>query len=422
MIKNSLFLVHGALLLFFGVFLSASFSDIKMIVGRNIRLLLILCIFCGVLQITTLFLFEEAMIWKMYPLITHLPLLLFLCIVFHKRITTVLASIFTAYLFCQPAKWLGIMTYSFTENVIAEYCIRILALGLLAFLILRYLSDYFSKIYNKDTRSVCIFGMMPFIYYVFDYITMIYTDLWLSNNRIVIEFLPVFLGITFMVFCVLYCGEYEEKMIAEYKANMIQITSEQQKKEIESIKRNEQSLRILRHDLRMFLGSLNVCLSEGKTEQAMEMISTYTKRIQSVKMKQFCSQDIINYVLSDYSDRFEQNEISFSCTVALEHFDMDPNLFAPILSNALDNALNAQEKLEPSKRSVRLLLKTANKKLLLSVENPISDPPLFVDGMPISRKKGHGYGIQSILYMTERLGGKCQFSVKDGQFSVKIII
>ena len=87
-------------------------------------------------------------------------------------------------------------------------------------------------------------------------------------------------------------------------------------------------------------------------------------------------------------------------------------MFSAILSNALDHALDAQKELPQERRSVRLMLKTSGGKLLLSVENPIAAAPCFADGLPVSKKKGHGYGTQSIRYMTERLGGKWQFSVK----------
>lgn len=114
--------------------------------------------------------------------------------------------------------------------------------------------------------------------------------------------------------------------------------------------------------------------------------------------------------------------MAFVHKVELDALPFDINMVAAILSNALDNALNAQKPLETSQRSVKLLLKTANNKLLLSVENPVAEPPVFVDGLPVSTQAGHGYGTQSIRYMTERLNGKCQFSVQNHTFIVKVIL
>ena len=68
------------------------------------------------------------------------------------------------------------------------------------------------------------------------------------------------------------------------------------------------------------------------------------------------------------------------------------------------------------------MIKTVDEKLLLSVKNPVDKTPVFSDGLPVSEKKGHGYGTKSIRYMAERLGGKCKFSVENGWFVLRIII
>ena len=269
---------------------------------------------------------------------------------------------------------------------------------------------------------MCIFGMIPFIYYVFDYSTMIYTDLWVSNNRIVAEFLPFFLGIIYMVFGILYCSENEEKVIAQHKAELIRISAEQQNKKIETIQRNEKEIRILHHDMRLFLCSLTVCLEQGDTDKAKEMLASYTSHIENTRMQHFCNNDTLNYVLSDFAAKCKLNSIEFIHRVELAELKVDINMFASILSNSLDNALNAQKNLAESSQKVNLLLKTANGKLLLSVENPISKKPIFENGLPVSNKEGHGYGTQSICYTTERLNGKYQFSVQANTFITKIII
>ena len=70
------------------------------------------------------------------------------------------------------------------------------------------------------------------------------------------------------------------------------------------------------------------------------------------------------------------------------------------------------------------MLKNSNGKLLLSVKNPfvetISMDP--AKGIPMSAKAGHGYGTQSILYLTEKLGGKCQFAVQNNIFVLRVVL
>lgn len=98
-------------------------------------------------------------------------------------------------------------------------------------------------------------------------------------------------------------------------------------------------------------------------------------------------------------------------------------IFSMILSNALDNAFNAQILLPVQQRRIRLVLKNSNEKLLLQLRNGCAAPPVFVDGLPQSQQgPGHGYGTRSIRFATERLGGNCRFSMEDGDFLLQIIV
>ena len=71
---------------------------------------------------------------------------------------------------------------------------------------------------------------------------------------------------------------------------------------------------------------------------------------------------------------------------------------------------------------VKLMLKQVDGHLLLSVKNPVGKIPAFVDGLPVAQREGHGYGTQSIRYMTERLGGKCQFLVEQDVFILRVVL
>lgn len=105
MTDTILTLIHGAIVLVYGVFLSGAFSGIKA-TRPNIIKFTAVSIFCGTLQTVFAIIFSTDTIWLLYPLIVHLPLILFLCLVYHKRFATAVAAVCTAYLCCQPSKCL----------------------------------------------------------------------------------------------------------------------------------------------------------------------------------------------------------------------------------------------------------------------------------------------------------------------------
>lgn len=421
-IGNILYYAHYTIMLLFGILLSVAYTGIQLRKRSNNITVLVLFAVCGILQLASYVTFNESLVWKIYPLIVHLPIVLVLCLFYRRNLIMVFSAVSTAYLCCQPAKWLGILCNTLTHNQTAELLTRIVTLFLVGFIALYYLAPYLSKLFQKEMKSVCIFGSIPMVYYLFDYTMGIYTNLWTTNNQLVAEFLPFFLCIVFMFFCFFYYKEYEQKSDAEHKEQIIRIAAEQQAKELKAIKRSEQEIRLLRHDMRLILNTVTLCIQEGNFEKAYELLSTYSTHIDGTKLEHFCNIDTINYILSDFVEKCKIDNIDFKYNVELQECKTDEILFSSILSNALDNALNAQKEVPVEKRMINLMLKDSEGKLLLSVKNTTTQVPVFVDGLPITTKDGHGYGSQSIRYMTERLGGNYQFKVQNNIFSVRVII
>lgn len=241
-----------------------------------------------------------------------------------------------------------------------------------------------SGIFNKDTRSVCIFGITPIVYYIFDYACEIYTNLWTSHIQVAAEFLYFFLSITFLIFCLVYYREYEQKTDSERKEQIIHLIVEEQKKELETVKRSEHEIRLLRHDLRFFLMNLSMCIENEDKSTAKKMISSFIDRIETTTINTYCQNPTLNYIISAFAEKCRKLQFELECQI-------------DVVSIACDE-------------------------IMFSIKNPIKEKPVFANDMPISTKNGHGYGTQSITYLTERLGGRCQFTTEGNYFILRVII
>ena len=117
----------------------------------------------------------------------------------------------------------------------------------------------------------------------------------------------------------------------------------------------------------------------------------------------------------------EQSDFTYSIRIPkkLEYADSD---ISSILSNALENAIHAVEELETGKRKIGLDMRTHNDKLLISIRNTYGKKPHMADGLPVSGEPGHGFGTQSIRYVTEKLKGNCQFGVDEKYFILRIVL
>lgn len=421
MMEQILFIARNVVLLLFGVGISALLAGVHKSKIGALKLFMVF-IFCTAIQILVYSLFGDEFTEKIYPFIAHAPLIAFLCLLFRLRFATVLASVATTYLLCQPANWIGILVFSITQSDAAESVARIVVLCLVAVLTVMFLGSYISSIYTKDARSVFIFGSIPFVYYLYDYAFTVYTDIMYSNNIVVVEFMPFVLCFTFVLLCGFYYKEYEERSDAERKEQIVRITVEQQAKEIAAVRRSEHEIKLLRHDMRMVMNSIAVCIDNGDFKAAQQIVSRFTSNVDNSSVIRYCNNDILNYILSDFASKCAREGVDFRTDVVITELETDEVQILSVISNALDNALNAQREITHGERYVKLVLKNHNGKLLISVANPYGREPVFINGFPVARKKGHGYGTQSIRYMTERLGGNCQFKLESGEFVLRVII
>ena len=120
----ALFFLHGTLLLLFGVFLSGAFAGVSFQIKKNIFLFLGISGLCGGLEVLSFFFLGEDSVWELYPISTHLPLFLLLWFVYRKRPVTAGAAVLTAYLFCQPVKWCGVLANTLTGSSTIELVVR----------------------------------------------------------------------------------------------------------------------------------------------------------------------------------------------------------------------------------------------------------------------------------------------------------
>ena len=119
-------------ILIFGIILSASFCSIQFS-KKNRILLSAFFLLNGSLQMILYLIYSERIIWYVYPLITHLPLALLFCFYYRKRIFTVISAICTAYLCCQPSKWVGLFMESLGCGKIFSQFFRLIILLLVGY-------------------------------------------------------------------------------------------------------------------------------------------------------------------------------------------------------------------------------------------------------------------------------------------------
>lgn len=408
----------------FGSVLSASFCDA--LDTRRKRWIFWLCmILISLMQGWIYSVWDEEFLRRIYPLIVHLPLLLLLWGLTGK-ILWPLVSILSAYLCCEVRRWAALIVVAALHGgAVMQDAVELAVTLPLLILLLRLFAPVIRPLAEDTVQRRCVFGLVPAVYYLFDYGTRVYTDLLYSGGPAAVEFMPFVCCLVYMAFLLYHSSkERTQSQLRQVQKNL-DMQLNQAVREIDALRQSQTLASRYRHDLRHHLQYLSACIENGQTEQAQSYITGVCSEIEAHKVQRYCENEAANLILSAFAGRAEREGVSMTIHCAIPAFILvsDSDLCV-LLSNALENALYACRPLVAEGRACSILVQAYKRqdKLFLQVTNPCAGEVRFEKGVPVSDRPGHGIGVQSICAIVSQYGGVCSFTVKDGQFILRLSV
>lgn len=155
----------------------------------------------------------------------------------------------------------------------------------------------------------------------------------------------------------------------------------------------------------------------GEIEESVEIYEAIVKT----------GNDVFDTVLTEKSLYCKKHGIVVSCVADGSQlgFIDTIDLYA-ILGNAMDNAIEAVEKIEEKeKRQIDVMIYRQHNFLVMNIINPLSEQLIYEDGLPLTKKAdkfSHGFGLRSIRQILRKYEGFLNISEEDGCFSLKMLI
>lgn len=422
MLIQILAFLHNLTTLLFGIYISAFFLGVKQNI-KNMLTLFLLFSLIGITYINSFLLLGMTITDHLYAFIVHLPLIIFLNLYYKYPVIPSCISVFSAYLCCQLSNWIGLLILSVTDMQELYYVSRIITTIVTFFLLCRFACHTTKTIFAKNTRELLIIGFLPAVYYFSDYSFTKLSNILYSGNKLAVEFMGFSFCISYLIFLFVYFREHDNRQKIMQYAIMMEMQLSSIQKEVKQIKTSKQKLAILRHDMRHHLDIILTLLQNNSTDSAMHYVRKIRNTYEDTAIITYCQNETVNSVISIYQMRFAEKNITLSCEISIGETLPYPDIaICTILSNALENSMHALEEMDLSRKWTKLTISRKENHLLLQIQNPILQAPKFVDGVPVSNKKKHGIGVQSIVYYVEQLNGQCHFSISDQLFILRIII
>lgn len=192
----------------------------------------------------------------------------------------------------------------------------------------------------------------------------------------------------------------------------------------EGIKKEQRSIRLIKHDMNNYLLTMENMLENNKVEETKEFLKSLTSSNGFNKTRQITRNEVINAILDikintmeDYNIEFDY-EISTSESIEISDIDL-----SALLGNALDNAIEAAVKALDKKIVFRL--KVEKGLFMLKIENPIGEKPIVKENSFLSTKRNssnHGFGLTSIREIVSKYKGNMDINMENNKFILVIII
>jgi len=415
-------LFNFCLVLVFGLFLSVHIAG-GWETKHQKNLIFLLCPCLLLIQGVFWLIWDEILVERLYPLIAHLPIVLVLVFVLKKKLSVSIVGVLTAYLCCQLPHWAELALADATGSPLIGamgYCVFIIGVYIL---LRRFFVLYAHAAISYSRQTLLLFGSLPLIYYIFDYVTTVYTSILFTGSYALYEFFPTVLAVFYVFFLAAYHTQTQERTQAELHSSMLHAELRQSTTEIEALRRAAFQTAVYQHDMRHHLNMIDSFIGTGKTEQALAYIESIRKDISTASPAVFCENEALNLLCSSFSVRADRLgiDLRINVTAPAEPPISDTELCS-LLSTALENALHAASDPENPEKWVDLYSGIKRGKLCIEIKNPYTGIVPMRDGIPLSAQEGHGYGCYSIRSIVESNGGICVFQSEKGIFTLRVIL
>lgn len=169
-------LINYIFVLIFGIVVSFYFADIPWEDNKKLHIYTLMGFI--LLQVVCYMLLGEHTMYKSYPFLIHIPLILVIRFICHRNIYISSIAVLSAYLMCTPRKWFGtVAAYIFNDMPMISDITTIIVTIPLILVVIKYLSPYMIRLKNESKTIISLFFLLPLTYYILEYTFTVYTDI-----------------------------------------------------------------------------------------------------------------------------------------------------------------------------------------------------------------------------------------------------
>lgn len=185
-----------------------------------------------------------------------------------------------------------------------------------------------------------------------------------------------------------------------------------QAKHFEQSRKSDTEMRMLRHDMRNHITVMNGLFDKGKTDELGNYLKALGSAFSETQSENITGNEIADAIISEKKKYAEQSGVNLVIEGSLDGLEINAVTLCTVLSNLLDNAIEAAAKTGIERREVALSAKKTGGFYYIRISNPTLDHIDTSAEIPTSKPEtpGHGLGLKSVRNAVNKSGGTLELS------------
>lgn len=226
--------------------------------------------------------------------------------------------------------------------------------------------------------------------------------------------------------------EEQDRLLTRYLADNLDMEKrlsdirhdyDKQQEMADEIRRIQQQISLLKHDMKNHTLVILSFLEENKTEEAREYAGEILDKLNRMYTYVNVGNSLLSYIINSKLSMAKELGIEIKAEIENLPFSyMDSVDFSALLNNMLDNAVNGA--LESVDKKLEVSIVSEKGFDVITVKNSIDGSVLDNNPELASSKAepGHGYGMKQMRAVTEKYEGNIDIYEKDGMFIVSVML
>lgn len=223
-----------------------------------------------------------------------------------------------------------------------------------------------------------------------------------------------------------YMKLFGEKSELEYELSSLKENAEYIRKQDNEIQALHQSMRQLKHDMKNHLMVIASYINDEDYKEAKSYASKIIGKLNAIHSYIETGNSLMNHVINEKLEQARNNGIVIKAEIEnLQFKTLESIDFSALLTNMMDNALEASMMEEEKDRELHIFITKQRGYDTICVKNRIKKS--VIDCNPNlnttkDNKDIHGIGVGKIKSIVDSCEGMCDIYEEDGFFCVKVFI